>query len=82
VLKYWTLAFRGAGQHNYAQECAEVLIKWKYEMTDALRQALEKAWFCNHFGKLGRWIATDLYLEQCNYWVKVSEILHYVPYSN
>lgn len=27
VLKYWALAFRG--QHNYARECAEILIRWK-----------------------------------------------------
>jgi len=71
VFKYWTLAFRGAGQHNYARECVEVLVKWKYEMTDALCRACEKAWFFNRYGRAGRWIAADLYLEQCNYWVKV-----------
>ena len=83
VLKYWTLAFRGAGQHNYARECAEVLIKWKYELTDALHRASEKAWFYNRFGQPGRWIAADLYLEQCNYWVKVSLIiLNYLQYTS
>ena len=71
VLKYWCFAFRGASQHNYARECAEVLLKWKYETHGALRKALEKSWFVNRWGLDGRWIATDLYLEQLNYWVKV-----------
>jgi len=43
-------------------------------MMDALRRACEKAWFFNRYGRAGRWIATDLYLEQCNYWVKVRPI--------
>ncbi|KAJ7337029.1 hypothetical protein DFH08DRAFT_705992 [Mycena albidolilacea] len=70
VLKYWGLAFRGVGQHNYARECAEVLVRWRYELTDKLRSALERSWFVNRFGKPGRWIPSDLYLEQLNYWVK------------
>ncbi|KAI0691455.1 hypothetical protein C8T65DRAFT_745440 [Cerioporus squamosus] len=70
VLKYWALSFRGAGQHNYARECAEILITWKYELTEDLRCALERAWFVNRSGCPRRWIAADLYLEQCNFWVK------------
>ncbi|KAJ7145300.1 hypothetical protein C8R43DRAFT_1129975 [Mycena crocata] len=70
VLKYWALAFRGAGQHNYARECVEVLLRTKYEMTDALRLAREQSWFYNRWGIYGRSIAADLYLEQNNYWVK------------
>lgn len=73
VLKYWTYAFRGAGMHNYARECLEVVLKWKYELTDALRSALERSWFYNRSGLPGRWIATDLYIEHLNFWVKVSE---------
>jgi hypothetical protein len=71
VFRYWTLSFRGVGQHNYAWECAEILIHWKYELTPPLRDALEKAWFVNRWGQDGRWIAADLYLEQLNFWVKV-----------
>ena len=41
VMRYWCLAFRGVSQHNYARECAEVLLKWKYELNDTLRKALE-----------------------------------------
>jgi hypothetical protein len=75
VLKYWALAFRGAGQHNYARECVEVLIRTKYELTDPLRRAREKAWFVNRWAKPKRFIAANLYLEQHNFWVKVSQIL-------
>ena len=71
VMRYWCLAFRGASQHNYARECAEVLIKWKYELDDMLKRALERAWFVNRWGLEGRWIPTDLYVEQLNFWVKV-----------
>ncbi|KAJ7190204.1 hypothetical protein GGX14DRAFT_580009 [Mycena pura] len=70
VLKYWGLAFRGVGQHNYARECAEVLVRWKYELPDKLQRALERSWFINRWGRRGRSIASDLYLEQLNFWVK------------
>ena len=72
VMKYWCFSFRGASQHNYARECAEVLLKWKYELDDMLRNALERSWFVNRWAKEGRWIPADLYLEQLNFWVKVS----------
>ncbi|KAI0044636.1 hypothetical protein FA95DRAFT_1496718, partial [Auriscalpium vulgare] len=74
VLKFWAFAFRGAGLHNYARECIEILLRWKYELTPALRDALESAWFVNRWGLPGRWIAADLYVEQLNFWVKVSVI--------
>lgn len=51
ALKYWCFAFRDASQHNYARECAEVLIKWKYELDDMLRKALERSWFVNRWSK-------------------------------
>ncbi|KAJ7576541.1 hypothetical protein C8J56DRAFT_899656 [Mycena floridula] len=41
VMKYWLLAFCGANQHNYARECAEVLIKWQYETTEPMCIAME-----------------------------------------
>lgn len=72
VLKYWAFAFRGAGMHNYARECLEVLMRWKYELNEAHRAAMERAWFVNKFGLAGRWIAADLYIEHLNYWIKVS----------
>ncbi|KAJ7588811.1 hypothetical protein C8J56DRAFT_1049740 [Mycena floridula] len=70
VMRYWALSYRGTSQHNYARECVEVLLKWKYELTDPLRKALERSWFVSHWGIYGRSIASDLYLEQLNFWVK------------
>ncbi|KAJ7939789.1 hypothetical protein B0H13DRAFT_2497556 [Mycena leptocephala] len=70
VLKYWAFSFRGAGLHNYARECIEVLLQWKYELTLEMQAAKERAWFFNRFGLRGRNIASDLYLEQNNFWVK------------
>lgn len=72
VLKYWTFSFRGASLHNYARECLEILLHWKYELSEDLRLALEQALFVNRWGLPGRWIPSDLYLEQLNFWVKVS----------
>lgn len=72
VYKYWACFFRGVHQHNYARECAEILIRFKYETPPGLQAAIERSWFFNRFGRDGCWIAADLYLEQLNYWVKVS----------
>jgi hypothetical protein len=47
-------------------------VRWKYELPDKLRWALESSWFINRWGIFGRTIASDLYLEQLNFWVKVS----------
>ncbi|TFK74253.1 hypothetical protein BDN72DRAFT_760067 [Pluteus cervinus] len=71
VLKFWAFSFRGAGLHNYARECLEIVLRWKYELTPSLQAALEQSWFVNRWGLSGRWIASDLYLEQLNFWVKV-----------
>ncbi|KAJ7178013.1 hypothetical protein C8R46DRAFT_888180 [Mycena filopes] len=70
VLKYWALSFRGAGLHNYARECLEILVQWKYELTPEAQAAKEQAWFFNRWGIRGRSIPSDLYLEQNNFWVK------------
>ncbi|KAJ7921626.1 hypothetical protein B0H13DRAFT_2415435 [Mycena leptocephala] len=59
VLKYWAFSFRGAGLHNYARECIEVLLQWKYELTPEMQAAKERAWFFNRFGLRGRNIAND-----------------------
>ncbi|KAK0444523.1 uncharacterized protein EV420DRAFT_1484640 [Desarmillaria tabescens] len=66
---------RGSHQHNYAQECVEVLLTWQYKLNDALRATLERAWFYNQWGLPERFIATDLYMEQLNYWVKGSGMI-------
>ncbi|KAK7016711.1 hypothetical protein R3P38DRAFT_3321058 [Favolaschia claudopus] len=70
VLKYWAFSFRGAGLHNYARECIEILLQWKYELTPEMQAMKEQAWFFSRFGGRGRSIASDMYLEQNNFWVK------------
>ncbi|KAJ7196101.1 hypothetical protein GGX14DRAFT_376422, partial [Mycena pura] len=66
---------RGAGLHNYARECLEIVLQWKYELSPEAQAAKEQAWFFNRWGIKGRSIASDLYLEQNNFWVKVNCIL-------
>ncbi|KAJ7199822.1 hypothetical protein GGX14DRAFT_661229, partial [Mycena pura] len=70
IMKYWAMMFRGAGQHNYARECVEFLIFFKYETPPMMQKVMERAWFYNRWGVRGRSIPADLYLEQLNYWVK------------
>ncbi|EJD33626.1 hypothetical protein AURDEDRAFT_19049, partial [Auricularia subglabra TFB-10046 SS5] len=70
VLKYWAFDFRGARSHNYARECAEILLRWKYKLTEPMREMWAASWFVNRWGKPGRFIASDLYLEQLNHYVK------------
>ncbi|KAJ7923669.1 hypothetical protein B0H13DRAFT_1602375, partial [Mycena leptocephala] len=33
VLKYWALSFRGAGLHNYARKCIEILLQYSLRST-------------------------------------------------
>ena len=68
--RYWCFAFRGVGQHNYARECAEVLLQREYELNDMLRNALERARFVNRWGLPGGFRLIPMF-EQLNYWVKV-----------
>ncbi|KAJ6447733.1 hypothetical protein C8R45DRAFT_1115724 [Mycena sanguinolenta] len=70
VLKYWAFSFRGAGLHNYARECLEMLLQWKYELTPTLQEAKEQAMFHNRWGLFARNIPANLYLEQNIFWVK------------
>ncbi|EJD34594.1 hypothetical protein AURDEDRAFT_176375 [Auricularia subglabra TFB-10046 SS5] len=71
ILKYWVFDFRGANKHNYARECAEILLRWQYELNEAQRKMWAASWFVNRWGRPGRFIASDLYLEHLNHDVKV-----------
>ncbi|KAF9066250.1 hypothetical protein BDP27DRAFT_1365785 [Rhodocollybia butyracea] len=62
-------------QHNYARECVEVLVRFKYETPAELQKVLERAWFVSN-GEPGRSIPSDLYLERNNFWVKRIFIAH------
>lgn len=79
VLKFWVYSFRGAGSTNYARECLEIFVQWNSgELTEEAKEALETSWFYNRWGKPGRFIASDQYLEHLNYWTKVgSSLLKY-----
>ncbi|KAF8599335.1 hypothetical protein BDV93DRAFT_591835 [Ceratobasidium sp. AG-I] len=71
VLHYWAMSFRGAGLHNYARECLEIILTLEREVSPEMREVLEHCWFVNHWGIKGRAIASDLWLEQLNFWLKV-----------
>lgn len=72
VLKYWCFSFKGAGSLNYCRETMEILIQWNSgELTPEMSSALEKTWFYNRWGAPGRYIPSDLYIEQLNYYLKV-----------
>ena len=71
--------FCGAGQYNYARECVEILIKWKYEMRDTPCHACEKDWFFKQYGQVDRGIAADLYPGQYSFWVKVRLNVYHAP---
>jgi hypothetical protein len=71
VLHYWAMSFRGAGLHNYARECLEIILTMEREVSPELRRVLEHSWFVNRWGIRGRAIASDLWLEQLNFWLKV-----------
>lgn len=66
VLKQWAYVFRGAGLTNYAREALEILATWSAELPEPLQKNLERAWFVNRWGKKGRFIAADLYIEHLN----------------
>ena len=71
VYTFWLFMFRGAGCHNYGNEILEMVAQFQYEMTGMLRQVVERTWLVNRWGKLGRAIPTDLYLEHNNGFIKV-----------
>ncbi|KAJ7830054.1 hypothetical protein B0H14DRAFT_2366067, partial [Mycena olivaceomarginata] len=56
VLKFWALSFRGAGLHNYARECIEIALHWKYELTPEMQAAKERAWFYADEGARGLFV--------------------------
>ncbi|KAK7016638.1 hypothetical protein R3P38DRAFT_3321050 [Favolaschia claudopus] len=61
------VAFTDAG---IVLRCIEILLQWKYELTPEMQAMKEQAWFFSRFGVRGRTIASDMYLEQNNFWVK------------
>jgi len=71
VYTFWLFMFRGAGCHNYGNELLEMVAQFNYEMGALLRRVTERTWLVNRWGKLGRAIPTDRYLEINNGFIKV-----------
>ena len=71
VYTFWLFMFRGAGCHNYGNEILEMVAQFGYEMGTPLRHIVERTWLVNRWGKPGRAIPTDRYLEINNGFIKV-----------
>jgi hypothetical protein len=74
VYTFWLFMFRGAGCHNYGNEILEMIAQFRYEMSERLQRVTERTWLVNRWGKLGRAIPTDLYLEHNNGFIKVWQL--------
>ena len=74
IYTFWLFMFRGAGCHNYGNKILEMVAQFWYEMDEMLRRVVERTWLVNRWGKLGRAIPTDLYLEHNNGFIKVSRL--------
>lgn len=72
VYDFWIFMMRGAGCHNYANELLEMKVQFKHEFPPLLCEVVERTWLVNRWGKPGRSIPTDLYLEHNNGFLKVS----------
>ncbi|KAF8070439.1 hypothetical protein FPV67DRAFT_1487410 [Lyophyllum atratum] len=70
VYDFWVFMFRGAGCHNYRNELLEMKAQFEYEFPPLLRELVERTWLVNRWGKKGRSIPTDLYLEHNNGFTK------------
>lgn len=71
VYDFWVFMMRGAGCHNYGNEILEMKAQFKHEFPEPLREVVERTWLVNRWGKKGRSIPTDLYLEHNNGFTKV-----------
>ncbi|KIP01919.1 hypothetical protein PHLGIDRAFT_79897, partial [Phlebiopsis gigantea 11061_1 CR5-6] len=72
VYSFWLFMMRGARCHNYGNELLEMKAQFKYEFPELLGRIVERTWLVNRWGKKGRSIPTDLYLEHNNGFTKVT----------
>ncbi|KAF8061436.1 hypothetical protein FPV67DRAFT_1630829 [Lyophyllum atratum] len=70
VYDFWVFMFRGAGCHNYGNEILEMKAQFEHEFPAVLRELVASTWLMNRWGKKGRSIPTDLYLEHNNGFTK------------
>lgn len=71
VYDFWVFMMRGAGFHNYGNEILEMKAQFKHEFPRLLREVVERTCLVNRWGKKGKSIPTDLYLENNNGFTKV-----------
>ncbi|KAI0311155.1 hypothetical protein OF83DRAFT_1069289, partial [Amylostereum chailletii] len=71
VYRVWVFMMRGAGCHNYGNEILEMIAQFRYVLSVKLAEIVERTWLVNRWGKKGRSIPTDLYLEHNNGFIKV-----------
>lgn len=77
IYTFWLFMFRGAGCHNYGNEILEMTAQFKYEMEEPLQRIAERTWLVNRWGKPGRSIPTDRYLEHNNGFIKVRSLANF-----
>ena len=71
VYDFWVFMMWGAGCHNYGNEILEMKAQFEHEFPPLLHEVVEQTWLVNWWGKRGRSIQTDLYLEHNNGFTKV-----------
>ena len=71
VYDFWVFMMWGAGCHNYGNEILEMKAQFEHEFPPLLHEVVEQTWLVNRWGKRGRSIQTDLYLEHNNGFTKV-----------
>ncbi|KAH6912024.1 hypothetical protein BKA70DRAFT_1219213 [Coprinopsis sp. MPI-PUGE-AT-0042] len=70
VYDFWIFMMRGAGCSNYGNELLEMKAQFEHEFPPLLREVVERTWLVNRWGRKGRSIPTDLYLEHNNGFLK------------
>ncbi|CAA7263910.1 unnamed protein product [Cyclocybe aegerita] len=70
VYNFWVFMMRGAGCHNYGNEILEMKAQFQHEFPDLLCEIVKHTWLINCWGRRGRSIPTDLYLEHNNGFTK------------
>ena len=81
VYEFWVFMMRGAGCHNYGNEILEMKAQFEHEFPPLLREVIEQTWLVNRWGKRGRSIPTDLYLEHNNGFTKVFFLVSFAQSS-
>lgn len=71
VYTFWLFMMRGSNCHNYGSELLEMRSQFLHEFSAERAAIVERTWLVNRWGKKGRSVATDHYLEVNNNFTKV-----------